>query len=404
MKANSGGLVLVLVGVSLYPALGFAQAGPSLPSTPAIQAGPLSLYPSIVLHDIGTDSNVYNDSAVPKDDFTFTVTPRMEAALRFGITRLTGVSAADFVFYQTYKDQQSVNNSLAGRFEVVFPARLRPFVSVGRVKSRDRTGFEIDARALRLETNVMAGTDFELSSITALTAWAQHGDFTYGQGERFLGVELSDQLNHTSNLAAAGVKLSPTPLTTVILAGEVLQDRFKSSPLRNSDSVRVAPAIEFGTNGAITGRASAGYRQFKPVDPRLPEYRGFVASVGVGATVLGVTHFDVQANRDVMYSFIASEPYYLAFGGRVSVSQRILGPFDIIVSGSRQRLHYQALGGALLAGRLETTTSAGGGIGVHVGDRVRFTLTYDRAQRTSSEPGHRDYERRRMLGSVSLGL
>lgn len=383
----------------------FAQATSPIPSVVSIQVGPLSVFPSINLHNIGVDSNIFNESeaAEPRDDFTFTVTPRVQTGLRVGPTRLVGTASGDFVYYRTYKDQQSVNNLLEGRFELV-SERLRPYVSTGRLQTRDRKGFEIDARARRLETNVSAGLDLNMTSITALTAWVRRDDQTYNQAERFLGVKLGEQLDHISELAAAGVRLALTPLTTITVAGEIQKDRFKASPLRDADSVRVAPAVEFAPDAALTGRASAGYRQFKPLDPRLPEYRGFVASAGLGYSLLGITHVDVQANRDVMYSFDAAQPYYLAYGGRLAVSQRLVGPFDLILLGEREWLRYQVLGGTSLEGRVETTTSLGGGVGVHVGDHMTFMLTYERTQRKSSDPGRRDYERRRMLGAVNYGL
>ena len=396
--------VIGLAFVVACPAVSFAQTSPPLPTTvAAIQTGPVSLYPSIELRDIGIDSNVFNVADEPREDFTFTVNPRVLAAVHVGAARFVGTSAAGFVFYQQYKQEQSVNTVLEGRFDLS-ATRLRPYLSVGRIRTRDRAGFEIDARALRLETSVAAGVDFDLTSITALTAWARRSDSAYGKGERFLGVDLSGQLDHISELAAAGVKLAVTPLTTIIVAAEVQQDRFTASPLRNADSVRIAPAVEFGTGAAVTGRASAGYRQFKPLDSRLPQYRGFVASTGVGYSLLGVTHVDIEGNRDVMYSFEASEPYYLTFGGRIAVSQRVAGPFDLIVLGQRQRLRYQTLGGVSWQGRLETTTSVGGGVGVHLGEHLSFTVTYDRTRRQSSGPVRRDYDRRRMLGSVTYGL
>lgn len=392
------------LGVLMLGSPSFAQTtGPSLPTVAAIQVGPVSVYPWITLRDIGMDSNIFNEAAQPRDDFTFTVTPRVQAALRLGAARFVGTSSADFVYYQIYKDEQSINKLFEGRFDLV-TARLRPYVSASRLRTRDRTGFEIDSRARRLETKVTAGLDFQVTSITALTAWARHDDQTYNQGERFLGVNLGDQLDHTSELAAAGMRLAVTPLTTITLAGEIQQDRFKTSPLRNADSVRLAPTVEFASGAALTGRAAAGYRQFTPLDPQLPQYRGFVASAGVGYSFLGVTHVDVQANRDVMYSFDASQPYYLAFGGRVAVSQRIAGPFDLIVLGNRERLRYQPLEGQILEGRIETTTSIGGGVGIHLGERLGFTLTYDRTARKSSDPSRREYDRRRMLGSVNYGL
>ena len=395
-----------MIGLALAvacPAVSFAQTSPTLPAVAAIQAGPVSLYPSIELRDIGIDSNVFNVADEPREDFTFTVSPRVLAAVHVGNARFIGTTAAGFVFYQKYKEEQSVNHAIEGRVDLN-ATRLRPYLTVNSVRTQERTGFEIDVRALRLETNVSAGVDFDLTSITALTAWARRSDFAYGKGERFFGVDLSDQLDHTSNLAAAGVKLAVTPLTTVVVAAEVQQDRFTTSPLRNADSVRLAPAVEFAAGAVVSGRASVGYRQFEPRDSRLPSYRGLVASVGVGCSFFGVTRVDISADRDVLYSFEASEPYYLTFGGRVAVSQRVVGPFDLIVLGNRQRLQYQTLGGVSLQGRLETTLSVGGGIGVHLGEHLRFTLTHDRTQRQSSGPNPRDYDRRRILGAVNYGM
>ena len=122
------------------------------------------MFPSINLHDIGFDSNIFNEAPQQRDDFTFTVTPRVQTALRLGAARLAAVSSGDFVYYQTYKDQQSVNGMFDGRLELV-SERLRPYVSAGRLRTRDRTGFEIDARARRLETNITAGVDLNVTSI-----------------------------------------------------------------------------------------------------------------------------------------------------------------------------------------------------------------------------------------------
>ena len=72
--------------------------------------------------------------------------------------------------------------------------------------------------------------------------------------------------------------------------------------------------------------------------------------------------------------------------------------------GGRQRLQYQAVGGALLAGRTETVTTVGGGLGIRLGDQLRFTLTYDDAHRSTSGLGAREYDRRRVLGSVDYTL
>jgi Putative beta-barrel porin 2 len=380
-----------------------AQSEPDLTAVPPIQAGPVSLYPTIVLRDVGIDSNVFNESMEPKDDFTFTVNPGLRASLGKGAVRLIGKSSAGFVYYQTYSDQQSTNGEFEGRIETT-SLRLQPFASAGWLQTNDRIGYEIDVRATHARTSFMAGADFEMTAVTALTAWVRRNRQTYADGEQFMGVDLADQLDYTTDLAAAGAKFAVTPITTLTVAVELQRDRFHTSPMRDADTVRVAPALQFGVDAAITGHVSAGYRDFNPRDPQLPRYRGFVMSAGASYTLLGVTRFDVQANRDVMYSFDAAHPYYLASGGFLTVSQRIGGPFDVIGLGGRQRLRFQDLGGAELEGGVETTGTLGGGIGIRVGEHLRVTLTYDRTHRGSTESNGRDYTRSRVLSSVNYGL
>jgi hypothetical protein len=396
--AGAIALMFSLPGPSLA-----AQSEPSVTGVPPIQAGPLELYPAIVLRDIGIDSNVFNQSTEPNEDFTFTVNPGLRATLGKGAVRFTGKSSAGFVYYQTYRDQQSTNGELEGRIETT-TTRLKPFASVGWLQTNERAGFEIDARATRARSSYLAGTDFELTAVTALTAWVRRDRQTYANGERFMGVDLADQLDHTTQLAAVGAKFAVTPITTLIVAVELQRDRFDGSPFRDADTWRVAPDLQFGVDAAITGHVSAGIRDFNPRDPRLPGYRGVVVSAGASYTLLGVTRFDVQGNRDVMYSFEAVHPYYLASGGFLTITQRIAGPFDVIGLGGRQRLRFQDLGSAPLEGSAEITRTLGGGIGIRVGEHLRVTLTYDRTRRTSAESSSREYVRSRVLSSVNYGL
>jgi hypothetical protein len=380
-------------------------AGQSEPLTamPLIQAGPVALSPTLELRDIGVDSNVFNESMEPKDDFTFTVRPGLTASLGTGAVRLIGKGAGGFVYYQTYTDQQSTNGEFEGRIETM-STRLRPYASAGWLQTNERNGYEIDARATRERSSFMGGADFELTAVTALTAWIRRERQTYAEGEQFMGVDLADQLDYTTDLAAAGAKFAVTPITTLTVAVELQRDRFRASPMRDADTIRVAPALRFGTDAAITGHFSAGYRDFNPRDPLLPSYRGFILSAGASYTLLGVTRFDVQGNRDVMYSFDATHPYYLASGGFLTVSQRVGGPFDVIGLGGAQRLRFQDVGGAQLAGGGETTKTLGGGFGIRVGEHLRVTLTYDRTERNSTESSIREYRRSRVLGSVNYGL
>ena len=125
--------------------VGFGAGGTNdpTPSPPGEAAGwlvgPVTLYPSIVLRDVGFDSNVLNESDAAKEDFTLTAQPRLRAALPFGSALLSGSATVGFVYYATYKEQQSINRLFEGRLENT-AGRLRPFLAAALTHSRERVG------------------------------------------------------------------------------------------------------------------------------------------------------------------------------------------------------------------------------------------------------------------------
>jgi hypothetical protein len=129
-------------------------------------------------------------------------------------------------------------------------------------------------------------------------------------------------------------------------------------------------------------------------------FRGLVAGGDLQYTLLGVTKFEGRVNRDIVYSYDELQPYYLDAGGQLTVSQRVVGPFDAIVLAGRRRLRYEARLDAGIEGRRETVTVYGGGFGVRVDDNMRMTFTVDREKRASSGPVLRQYERTRAFVSL----
>ena len=97
----------------------FAQEAPSLPAgPPPLMAGPVNLYPGIALRDIRIRFQHPRRSRQSESkDYTFTTEPRIRAVLPFGATQLSGSAAVGFVYYATFKDEQSINRLFTGRFE-----------------------------------------------------------------------------------------------------------------------------------------------------------------------------------------------------------------------------------------------------------------------------------------------
>jgi len=167
--------------------------------------------------------------------------------------------------------------------------------------------------------------------------------------------------------------------------------------------LRVMPAAEFGGGGGLTGRIAAGFRSFEPRDARVAPFEGLVAAANLAYTLLGSTRFTVEGARDVMYSFDVATPYYLLDTGRVTVSQPVGGPIDLIGVASADRLRYQALEGLPDPHRVTRTNTFGGGIGFRVGRTLRLGLIYEWTERSSSDIEQRDYRRHRIFGSATYG-
>jgi hypothetical protein len=373
------------------------------PSTRVFMAGPVSFYPQIALRDTGTDSNVYLDSTDPRSDLTYSMTPRLYAVLPIGHTRFIGTGTGDVVYYRTYSDQRSITALVEGRYEVTSPG-FRPFVEMGFASRGDRVGFEIDTRARHNQSTISAGLDVDVTPLSSLTAWVGHAATEYDRDQEYLSFMLADQLNHTRDTAAAGGRIRITPLTTLLLAAEFERDRFELAPQRNADSFRIGPAIALDSGGALTGNAKAGFRSFTPSYPDVPSYRGFVGTARLHYALPDLVKLDLEANRDLSYSYDAIQPYYMESGARLTASQRVFGPFEAIGIGERREIRNQRIGGRAFDGRREVTTSLGGGFAIQAQNQIRFAFTYEHTKRTSTEPVGRDYDRTRVLGLISYGL
>lgn len=365
--------------------------------------GPALLYPSFVLRDVGFDSNIRNADLLPQADFTLTAEPRARIRVPFGFTQITSNVAVGFVYFAKFKDQQALNRSLDGRFEWT-TLRLRPFVEGLYAHTRQRQQFEIDARILRRHSRVAVGAELRLTPLTSFTAAYRHETENYGEEAPFPGAALADQLDRGTHIVAGGMQLKLSALTSAWVEIEVQQDRFRQSQFRDADSVRLVPGIEFAPGGVVRGKAGFGYRHFSPRDPRVAPFDGVVGAADVTALVAGMTRVTVNALRDVEFSFDPLSPNYLVTSGRLTVSQWIGGPIDLIGTVGADRLDYSRVIGLPQSGRVERTRSVGGGVGFRVSPSFRVTLIYDVTSRRTNTIDRRDYDRRRLFGGLSYEL
>jgi hypothetical protein len=247
----------------------------------------------------------------------------------------------------------------------------------------------------------MGGARLLVASRTNLVVNARRLDIDFDEGSQFNGADLAHNLNSRADSVEGGVQIALTPLTTLNMTASVQRDRFDSAPERNADTIRITPALQFDPTSLIRGTVVIGYRHFDTLDPALPNYSGVILQVAAGYTLLERTKFDVDLSRDVQYSYEDLEPYYLATGGRLTVTHQLTGPFDIQGFGGQQTLAYRSTA-APAETRSDRVETFGAGAGYRVHSLVRIGFTWEENRRLS-DVHNRQYDRRRLFASFTYG-
>jgi opacity protein-like surface antigen len=369
-----------------------------------VQYGPFGLTPSISLANLGIDSNVFNTFDDPKRDFTFTIAPEVDLFFRAGPTRLSVNSRADLVYFREYASERSLDGDVDGRWEIRWN-RLTPWVAGGYSSGRQRAGYEIDARSRREVRDYAAGVELRVGGKTRVAASAQRTVYRHDADATFFGTNLSEVLNRRTESIGLQYRQALTPLTTLVVHGESMRDRFELAPARDSNSVRVLAGFDLDERALVYGRGRVGYRRFESArSSGLQRFSGLVASYAVASTIKGRTRLEIAGERDVSYSFEAAYPYYVLTGATLAATPRLTEKWDVQGRVGLQRLGYRQAPGiaASIAPRSDVHRLVGAGIGFHPGRDVRIGVNVDR-QRRSSPLQSRDYQGYRIGMSITYG-
>lgn len=381
----------IAVAAVLAAAPVYAQAPPPEPDAEAnVRFGPLSLKSTIALSHLGVDTNVFNEAEAdqPESDFTMTFSPNTDVWLRMGRTWVTGTVQIDWVYYNEFASERAANSAFRIGVDRTFN-RVAVKGNARRLSTRDRPGYEIDARSQRFETQYDGEASVRVMSRTSVGATAFSRRTEFDEGAIFREANLSRELDRTTSGAGLVVRNTLTPLTSMALDVTRERERFVTSTFRDSDSTKAIGSVNFQPLALINGSASVGVRLFDPVPQDVPAFNGVITAVNLSYSLLGMTRFGVQASRDIQYSFEFSQPYYLESGITGSVQQQVFGPFDVLGRiGTRGLAYTDRIGAAVaVSNRTDRVNTVGIGAGYRMGTDKRFGFTLDRQHRTSTVPG-----------------
>ena len=376
-------MTLLLAAACLVARAAAAQDGADPESSGRFHLGSVRLAPSITLRNIGIDTNVFNEIDAPRSDFTFTLGARVDAWWRVRRVRLQSTNSLDFVYFNRYVDQRSVNPGNQIRVDVPLN-RIRPYASVSVFSTHERATAEIDARAPHTLTTSRIGSEVRLTGKLTLDVNGSLSRTAYKNADDPNGSILHRSLTGHAVQTNCAVRYASTPLTTMVLGVERRKDVFAFSSERNAYSVAIKPGIEFKPLALVSGSAFVGYRRFRPVTAAIQEFTGTVADVNLAYILMGTTRLSTQISRDVNFSFEAVQPYYLLTGISASIDRHIVGPFDALARISRQKLAYRNIGPSIERSRLDLVANYGGSLSYRLAHNRRISADFDYIRRRSN--------------------
>ena len=273
---------------------------------------------------MGYDSNVYNYNvdSNPVGDYTATVSPSVDVWLRLPRLRLSGRGVLDFYYFKELSDFRATDTDAAARAELLLN-RLTPFFEGRITNTRFRQNLEIDAIAERRNEVARGGVELRLTDKISAAVYALTTRNEYEPNSLYLGTDLARELNYTSAGEGAALRWKLTPFTTFAMETERERDRFDSTDDRNSDSVRIAPAVEFNPLALVSGRFTYRFQHRRFISGVVPDFNGTFAFADLSYTAFGRTRFTVEYRRDLEYSYLVGQHDYVVSDATVRVTQRL---------------------------------------------------------------------------------
>lgn len=370
------------------------------PTSGVINWGAVKFAPGLVIEELGVDENVFDEKDDPKKDWVFRGTPDVSVFWGSRFVRVSAYAGAKLAYYKKFADERSVGHDYRGRLDGMM-SRLHPFIGGGESRSRARPNGEIDTRADQRQRELSGGIAYDLGPHAQVYGASSQYQVAFFNAVED-GIPLSTALNRTSFNYSVGVKTDLTPLAALTLSGAIQEDRFDAAPIRNSDNRIATAAVRIGAEAFLSGNIAVSLRDFKPVDPQVQPYRGVSAEIGVTYPFLEVARLSLGFNRNIEYSFDATEAYYQETTANLSYTHRLFNQVDFQLRGSKSVFDYGFREGT--APRRDTLEAAAASLGYNLRNRTRIALNYEMSRRQSPAFEERNYDRSRVYFSWAFAF
>jgi hypothetical protein len=399
-----GALLVMALASAAGPAVaqGAVGAGPltsslaeTEPETGVIRVGALRIAPGLTIREAGHDDNVFDEAVDQKEDWVIAATPDIAVFTRTQFAQISAYAGSDMQWYKTYTSENDIGYMGHARVDLLL-SRIMPFIGGGTTRRRTRPNGEIDVRADEKTDELSGGLAYSLFAYGKVFGSAIVTDTDYKDAFES-GVSLEQSLSRRTIEYQGGVKTDLTPLLAMEVHGSYMKEEFRLEPMRNGDSRMGSAVFTFDPAAIISGTATIGYQDYRPVDPQVKGYRGVTGSGFITYPLMEIGRFNFGYNRGMEYSFDIAEAYYVENTVRAVYTQRLFGAIDAQVQAIGSQFNYGNREGA--PDRKETLEIYNGNFGYNLPNRTRVAMNYEYARRGSPDIAERNYIRRRIFMS-----
>lgn len=267
--------------------------------------GPLYLTPSLRIVNAGVDTNVFNSRAGEVADTAIALRLGVSGALPVGRRlRLRGNGHVDVNYFGSVSSQRSADRGGEGQAEFDLGPTTWS-VAGGGSQGKQRFSIDVDDRILRLEKWGEVGLRLDPSR---RLSWNLRGSGRAFEFEKAIveGSDVREDLNRNSLTATVETRFALTPLTSLLLSAERIEDRFPialSGSARKLVSYRYLGGFELERRALVKGRILGGIREFPAVvvGASAP-YRTLALMVSASWDLARAGQFTATATRDVRFA------------------------------------------------------------------------------------------------------
>jgi hypothetical protein len=356
--------------------------------------GAIAYTPAIVF-SAGYDTNVYREAVGFADTEIFAV-PQIEAWWTQPGFVVTGKAAVEAVSFQNHEG--AVNHQVGARIDRS-RGIIAPYFSWTRRRTNaGPTGFEAGYKSLRLENSFNGGARAFINPRARMIGYGSLVQTRWDADARYQTSSLKESLNRDTLGAGLGFSYAVTSLTGVGVSVDAFRDQFLYSPIRDGDTVRVGPTVDFGPKAIVFGMATFGLQSFKSKTVEAADLKSRFFNVNLGYGVPEGTLIRVMFDQSIQYSYDTSLSHYLITSIFVSAARRVKERWDLTGFAGRYDLNYRAdLPGPTHPPTI--TKEFGAAAAYRVGRWTRIGVTAERSLKTGSD----GYGAVRVVGFMTYG-